>query len=201
MSNFQFDATAHRYTLDGLSIPSVTQIIQLAGIGTDYSNIPPVILEQKRALGVAVHEICEYVDMGAEPPYYPGVEGYVEAYCKFRREKEFIPLEAELQLYHKTLKYAGTIDRIGQIKGITAVIDLKTTASIEIGYVGPQTAAYEEAYRLWTGTKKKLPRYCLQLKSDGSYKLEQCKSKEDFQAFLAALNIYRWRERHGRITG
>lgn len=193
-----FDPRIHRYTVNGLKYPSVTEVLQLAGIGPDYSNIPSVILEQKRDLGTFVHEACEYVDMGAEVPDYPGADGYIQAYRNFKGDYGFEPIEAELQISHRILKYAGTIDRIGPIKNNLAVIDLKTTASIEIGYVGPQTAAYEEAYRLLTGIKKKLPRYTLQLKPDGKYKLEQCKSKEDFQAFLSALNIYRWRERHGK---
>lgn len=193
-----FDQRIHQYTVNGLKYPSVTEILQLAGLGPDYNNIPPVILEQKRDLGTFVHEASEYVDMGAEVPDYPGADGYVQAYRNFKAEHNFVPVEAELQISHRILKYAGMIDRIGSIKSNLAVIDLKTTASIEIGYVGPQTAAYEEAYRLITGIKRRLPRYTLQLKADGTYKLIECKDKEDFQAFLSALNIFRWRERHGK---
>lgn len=198
MGSLLFDPRIHKYTVNGLKYPSVTEVIQLAGIGTDYSMVPEGILSQKRDLGKFVHEATEYVDMGAEVPYYPGADGYIQAYRKFKNDYNFEPIEAELQIFHKTLRYAGTIDRVGLIRSNLAIIDFKTVATIDLCSVGPQTAAYEEAYKLMTGIKKRLPRYTLQLKPDGTYKFVQCKDKEDFQAFLSALNIYRWREKHGR---
>lgn len=197
-----FNPQIHRYTLNGLVIPSVTQILELAGIGPDLNSIPAVILENKRQIGEFVHEACEYVDMGSDEQLgWNLADGYVSAYRLFKAEIGFDVTEAELQVYSKRLRYAGTIDRIGTMKDKEILLDIKTTAILDMGYIGPQTAAYEEAYREMTGKKKSLPRYGLQLKPDGTYKLVQCKDKEDFQAFLAALNIYRWRERHGKHTG
>lgn len=192
MDDFIFNSAQHEYRVNGLKYPSVTEILSLAGYTLDFSAIPVAILEQKRDLGTFVHEATEYIDMGAEVPYYPGAEGYVEAYRRFKADFDFMPTEAELQVYHKTLRYAGTIDRVGTINGKLSVIDLKTMVAIDLCAVGPQTAAYTECY---FGIKK---RYCLQLKSDGSYKLIECKCKEDFQAFMSALNIYNWRKKHGK---
>lgn len=200
MNNLVFNQELHRYTLDGLVIPSVTKILQLAGIGPDLSNIPAAILENKRMIGTFVHEATEYVDMGGIPEIYPGADGYIDAYRKFKSEYEFEPLEAELQIFSKSLKYAGTIDRVGEIKSKLAIVDIKTTSVLEIGYVGPQTAAYEQAYKEFTGTRKSLDRYALQLRSDGNYRLDKCKDKEDLQAFMSALNIYRWREKHWKTS-
>lgn len=196
-----FDPNLHRYTLNGLAIPGVTSILQAAGIGPDLSCIPASILEQKRDIGTFAHEAAELIDMGGEPEYYPGADGYVNAYRKFKTEFAFDPIEMELQVYSKNFKYAGTIDRIGLIDGKMSILDIKTTSILELGYVGPQTAAYEKAYiEMIKGIKKSFPRYALQLKQDGTYKLHKCTDKEDFQAFLSALNIYWWREKHWKTS-
>lgn len=200
-NNLVFDPARHVYMLNGVVIPGVTSILQMVGIGPDLSVIPAVILNQKRDIGTFVHEATEYVDMGGEiPDSYPGADGYIEAYRKFKADYSFDPIEAEMQIYSKALKYAGTIDRIGEINDKLSVLDIKTTSVLEIGYVGPQTAAYEKAYKELTGTRKSLVRYALQLKPDGSYKLQKCTDKEDLQAFMSALNVYRWRERHWKIN-
>ena len=200
MSNLVFDPSRHVYMLNGVIIPGVTSILQMAGIGPDLSLIPAAILNQKRDIGTFVHEAAEYIDMGAEPEYYPGADGYIEAYRRFKADYVFDPIEAEMQVYSKTLKYAGTIDRIGMISGKLSILDIKTTSILEIGYVGPQTAAYEKAYKELAGERKSLMRYALQLKPDGTYKLQKCTDKEDFMAFMAALNVYRWRERHWKVS-
>jgi hypothetical protein len=97
-----FDALAHRYTLDGEPLPSVTQILQASGI-IDFSKIPQPILLAARDRGTAVHQAAHYYneqDLDVEaferdfPEYWP----YLSAWITFRREAGFALAESFEQL-------------------------------------------------------------------------------------------------------
>lgn len=187
----EFEPVHHLYFVNGVKAPSVTQILSAVNLTPDFSMIAPEVLENKRQIGLDVHEQTQLVDMGAEP----SEDGYVQAYAKFKAETGFIPTEIELPVYSKIHGYAGTIDRVGELKGKLSILDIKTTTTLDMPYMGPQTAAYEIAYKEWTEYKKTMPRYILQLKPDGNYKLVQCKTKEDTNIFLYALQIMKWRNK------
>jgi hypothetical protein len=192
---FTFDQATHIYKLDGKVLPSVTQILKSAGLTTDFSMIPVDVLEKKRKLGERVHELTQLADMDSPLTASKTIEDdYINSYLRFRNEVDFQPVEIELAVYSKLHGYAGTIDRVGIVKGKLSIVDFKTSATLDMAYMGPQTAAYEIAYREWAGYKKTMPRYILQLKPDG-YKLVQCKEKEDTNIFLYANEILRWRNK------
>lgn len=180
-----FDDKLHQYTVDGVVIPSVTQIIKAAGL-YDFSMVDPDVLEYKRNLGTQVHAATELDDQDNLGGYDPVIEGYLSAWRKFKAETGFRVTHIEERLFHKKYHYAGTLDRLGKFGDRGVLIDIKTGA-IDLSTVGPQTAAYAEAW----GFHGK--RYALQL-LDGKYKLTECKNKMDFQVFLNCLNIYRWKE-------
>jgi hypothetical protein len=52
---FSFDANRHLYLVQGRPVPSVTQVLHSAGLGADYSMVPPEVLERKRIIGQFVH--------------------------------------------------------------------------------------------------------------------------------------------------
>lgn len=183
-----FEPVTHQYTVEGKIVPSVTKILSFTGLSPDFSVIPPHVLENKRQLGTEVHERTQLIDMGCEVTD----DGYSRAYIKFKNEMNFSPTEIELPVYSKS-GYAGTIDRVGVINNKLSIVDLKTTQVIDLPYMGPQTAAYEMAYKEWAEYKKVMPRYILQLKPDGNYKLTECKVKEDLNIFRYALEIVKWR--------
>ncbi|HUS88024.1 MAG TPA: PD-(D/E)XK nuclease family protein [Desulfosporosinus sp.] len=190
MTEFTFDQTSHVYKLDGKILPSVTQILKKAGLTTDFSMVNPEVLENKRQIGIDVHELTQLIDMGVEVEQV----GYALSYMQFKKDTGFVPVEIELAVYSKLHGYAGTVDRVGLIKDKLSIVDLKTSATLDMLYMGPQTAAYEILYREWSGYKKTMPRYILQLKPDG-YKLVPCKDKEDTNIFLYANQILRWRNK------
>jgi len=184
----EFDEALHQYTLDGIVIPSVTQIIKAGGLYPDFSVIPADVLEWKRNLGTQVHAATELDDMDNLGDYDPQISGYIQAWREFKAVTGFTPVSIEQRIYHKQHKYAGTLDRIGIINGENVLLDIKT-GPIDLTTVGPQTAAYAQA----CGFKGK--RYAVHL-GDGKYKLGLCDNKMDWQIFLNCLNLYRWKESH-----
>lgn len=185
----EFNNETHQYTYSGVVIPSVTQIIKSAGL-YDFSMIPYDVLEWKRNLGTQVHAATELDDADNLGEFDPQITGYIEAWRKFKIDTGFVPTLIEQRIFHKTYKYAGTLDRIGSIGGKNILLDIKT-GQVDLMTVGPQTAAYAEAW----GFKGK--RYAVHI-MDGDYRLVECKNNMDFQIFLNALNIFNWRmSKHG----
>ena len=132
MAEFLFDEGTHTYTLDGVVIPSVTEICAPITCG----KYPPVgVVQQAAARGTRVHELCALYDMDALPDEIEaGLVGYVKAWAAFCRDYKPVWTRIELPLYGSPdtrLPFAGTLDRIGEIDGRTRVVDIKTTASLD----------------------------------------------------------------------
>jgi hypothetical protein len=48
--DFTFDGDRYLYLVQGRPVPSVTQVLQAAGLGANYSMVPPKVLERKRTI-------------------------------------------------------------------------------------------------------------------------------------------------------
>ena len=132
MPEFLFDEATHTYTLDGVVIPSVTEICAPITCG----KYPPVgVVQQAAARGTRVHELCALYDMDALPDEIEAeLVGYVKAWAAFCRDYKPVWTHIELPLYgvlNTGLPFAGTLDRIGKIDGRTLVVDIKTAASLD----------------------------------------------------------------------
>jgi len=183
-----FDAERHRYTDNGVNIPSVTTILGAVGL-PNLSMVGKEDLKRAAERGTAVHSATEFDDEGEldESSLSEEISMYLEGYRRFKSESGFEIIEIEKRIYHPVLKYAGTLDRYGILNGKRVVLDIKSGVFDPLS-VGPQTAAYAEAY-----TDLKCYRYALQLKDDGTYKLHKLTNSNDFNIFLSALNIWKWR--------
>ena len=132
MAEFLFDETTHTYILDGVVIPSVTEICAPITCG----KYPPVgVVQQAAARGTRVHELCALYDMDALPDEIEAeLVGYVKAWAAFCRDYKPVWTHIELPLYGQIdpgQPFAGTLDRIGEIDGLTRIVDIKTTASLD----------------------------------------------------------------------
>ena len=132
MAEFLFEESTHTYTLDGIVIPSVTEICAPITCG----KYPPVgVVQQAAARGTRVHELCALYDMDALPDEIEAeLVGYVKAWAAFCRDYKPVWRHIELPLYGEIdpgQPFAGTIDRIGDIDGRTRVVDIKTAASLD----------------------------------------------------------------------
>ena len=132
MPEFLFEESTHTYTLDGVVIPSVTEICAPITCG----KYPPVgVVQQAAARGTRVHELCALYDMDALPDEIEAeLVGYVKAWAAFCRDYKPVWKHIELPLYGEIdpgQPFAGTLDRIGEIDGRTRVVDIKTAASLD----------------------------------------------------------------------
>ncbi len=183
-----FDAASHTYTKDGRVLPSVTQILQGAGIvDTTWFT------EQAAWRGSVVHRCCQLDDQGDldEGSVPNAAKGYLDAWRLFKAQvpMNFISIEQPLC----SGLYAGTPDRDAE----WAVVDIKTGAILP--WVGLQLAAYSElisANGSVPGGGRSYDRYAVRLGKDGRYNVQHFAVRDyrnDLGIFRAALSIYYWR--------
>lgn len=188
-----FDEEKHEYSVGGIKIPSVSEI--LAPLSADrYRDLNPAVLQQAAARGTAIHEATQAIDYGAEPEPNPDLDGYLAAYMAFlwEHDVEWHMIE-QIVYYNRTEDelplYAGTVDRYGLVDGVPTVVDIKTYASLTTDSqlaASCQTALYrdalEEVASQYIATWVKQNRAILHLRKDGTYRL---------------VNLDEWDEKHG----
>lgn len=184
-----FDSANHAYTLDGVRVPSVTEILSPLN---DFSMIRPDVLETARVFGQHVHEACDLYDRdeldwsSLDTDLVP----YVEGWKQFIEESGAIVIGSEIRVFHEKLMYAGSPDKVLAWGNRVVIPDLKATAIVPRS-VGAQTAAYAEAYHSMHGGKKP-ERYCIHL-LEGKYRTHPRKESADWSLFVSALNCWRFK--------
>ncbi len=141
-----FDPAGHVYRVDGAPVPSVTQLLDDAGLTPDYSVVPPTVLQHARDRGLHIDACCDLLDADDLDwrSVHPEALPYVEAWMAFREYEGFTPVAAQVPLYHPTYGYAGTADAVGLLPGNRPVIvERKSTAKMAATYA-LQTAGYAQ---------------------------------------------------------
>lgn len=188
MNDLEFKEETHQYFHKGLEVPSVTQIISASNQGA-LDNIPTSILDNASERGIAVHQAIEFYNKYKFANINEEYKGYFEAYKKWLRENSFpfIEIKSEVQVYHKVLNYAGTIDMlITDTKEEKTIVDIKTTNELNMKYVSLQLSAYKEAL---ASQKIKIEKmYVLWLKKEGTYEYIEVPDKKNI--FMYSLLLY-----------
>lgn len=195
-----FDATLHEYRVNGLVVPSVTQVLERVGI-IDYSYIPGQTRGMALARGSAVHAWTAYDDLNGGAVELLESQGddksmevacYVRTWRKFRREMEFTPSLVEHRGYHSVFGYSGTLDRSGWFgsngSGAVSLGDLKTNHAP--WWTRLQTAAYAAFFP----EPARLRRFNVELHPNEDYRYTEYQCEQffgDFDDFLAALRVAR----------
>ncbi len=183
-----FDAATHSYTLNGVTIPSVTRALDHAGL-VSYDMVREDILERKSVLGSLVHQACHFYDEQDLDfnSLSEDVKPRLDAWANFRAETGFVPRRIEKR-YVATVNgmtYGLTVDREGFFKKDEAIIDLKTSAAVA-PWCGIQLAGYALGVPDFEG-KIMSP---LTLFYDFS-------DTHDANVFISALHITIWKLHHG----
>lgn len=191
-----FDEATHTYRLDGVVIPSTTQVLSLAGL-VDLSQIDPARLAAASRRGSAVHLATEYDDLGDldEASVTDEVRPYLAAWRRFRADAGFVPELIEHRVVHVGHRYAGTIDRVGVLKRRREIVDLKSGTTQPTH--GLQLAAYDMAL---TDPDEPRGRMTVQLRRDGTYRVHRYDNPHDRATFIACARVAHWKLAHLRTT-
>jgi hypothetical protein len=170
--------TLHQYSEDGVVLPSVTQILHLAGL-IDTSRHQPANAE----FGRKVHEVTAALDRGDERVNDPDprIGHRLVGWWLFRETQEFKVLEIEKVVGGRELGYAGTCDRIVEQNGGKWVVDLKTGSPCAWHQI--QLAAYALA------VGRPIRRMAVYLKPDCEVRFREFKAESDFEDFRKALRF------------
>jgi hypothetical protein len=199
MATATFAEFSHSYEVDGIVVPSVTQVLSLTGID-DVSGIPLHYLQRAAGIGTAVHQACELLDeddLDLES-LDPLIQGYVLGYQRFREETGFAVDLVE----HRRIadvdgfRYGMCVDRVGSLDGRPTVIDIKTASRKQHSWQ-IQTAAYSVGLADqidYPGTARAV----VHVAKDGSYKLLRHEDQADFDVWWAALRTAYWLLGHGK---
>lgn len=194
MANATYYAERHIYEHEGVVVPSVTQVLALAGID-DVSGIPLHYLQRAAGIGTAVHQACEFLDqedLDLES-LDSSIVGYVLGYQRFKQEHDFFPLTIEQKGVGQSsgIYFGYCLDRMGIIDGKPVLLDIKTSSKLAAKWA-IQTAAYAEATNL-DGR-----RLVVHVTKDGKYKLIEHDDSGDFAVWVGALRVAHWRMAHGK---
>jgi len=199
-----FDPEAHVYRVDGAPVPSVTELLEAAGISPDYSKVNPHVLLHARRRGIHVDLCCDLDDADDLDwsSVHPEAVGYVQAWRAFKADYGYRPIASQVILYHPTYEYAGTADCVGELGGYVTVAERKATARMAGSYA-LQTAGYatEGLYTAPPGGGRLVPvewgtpaRVGVHLQRTGRYELVPYDDPQDLAAWLGVVALARWRK-------
>jgi hypothetical protein len=184
--DFQFDEATHAYTVNGAVLPSVTQIINDLQMGPLYPPGP------YRVRGTRVHQATALHDQGYEVEVGEAIRPYLDSYIGALQNFPFRWEAIEQRLYHPTLLYAGTVDRVGFLGDEPVIADIKT------GETGRETGLQTAGYALLVNNSNPrcYSRFKIRLLADGKPgKVERYPDSFDIEGFCAALDLYKWKRR------
>ena len=173
--------------------PRVSTILKDMGLVKPMPEGLPA-LEWGRARGSAVHAAIALYEAGSLDPasLHPDVVGCFEGYLRFKLEQEFLPLAVELPVQHDSLRYRGTLDAHGTVKGGgTVLVDFKCSKQPDLTACAYQLAAYGLTFKAPDAPEEQ---WCVSLRSDGTYRLWDVWSMKAEEVFMAAVTVW-WAQR------
>lgn len=169
MNQFTFCEETHVYTIDGVRVPSVTDVCAPLTCGKYPAS---GVVDAAARRGSRIHELCALFDYGALPDEIePELVGYLRAWAAFCRDYRPSWHLIEHRMWSGKRMFAGTADRIGYIDRRALVVDIKSAAQLDRASkisLCAQLAGYS-ALAEENGLDRKIPGMGVQLRKDGTY--------------------------------
>jgi hypothetical protein len=197
----RFEASSHSYWLGRVQIPSVSTVIQGAGLRKPIPDSLSPLLALKQQLGKDVHTATKLYDLGTldEKSIDDTVRPYLEAWKAFRCLFEADLIEETIFASYRGMNYGMTLDRTGRVRNIGPVIlEIKTSETKDDAAWGVQLAGYD----LGAGPLQVSPfrrrRFVLQLHQDGKWSFSsEYTDSADYDVFTWALGLEYFKRNHG----
>ena len=189
MPELEFDDQKHIYRLNGVVLPSVSTIIEpLTAI--KYQGINSNTLDNAARKGTAIHNSIEnFIKFGFED-VAPEYRTFFDAFLEWWNDKQPIVIASELRIYHKLLRYGGTLDLLAIIDDKVTLVDYKTTYEVSDMTCGVQLEGYAQAL-LSHGIKVE-EKQILHLKKDAKHKVHKYPGADAnrWRVFGSLKNVY-----------
>ena len=146
----------HIYLVDGVVVPSITQILKHR-FGKKYDFVNPDVLKKAADKGTAVHEAIEMWCREGIPSDLPEVRNF--EFLKKKYGFEVVENEVPVILERDGEPIAaGRLDLVLKMDGHIGGADIKRTSSLDKEYVAYQLNLYRIAYRQCYGVEWKFLR-------------------------------------------
>ena len=151
--SLEFDEDTHTYLVDGVIVPSVTQIVKKQ-FGKMYENVPPAVLKRASERGLAVHEAIETYCKTGEKVEMEELDGFIR--LVEQNKITVLANEVPVLFVKERPLFAGRLDmyieKQGANDGDFAIADIKTTYRLDNSYLGYQLnlyrVAFEQSYKM-----------------------------------------------------
>lgn len=166
MEELEFEEGSHVYRIGSEQLPSVTTLMKPLSDKV-YRTVNEDVLRKAADRGTAVHNAIEnWIKFGIED-ISPANRGYFEGFREWWDKYRPTVIGSEWRLYHKLLRYAGTVDLVCRIDGELWIIDFKTTSTLSDMLLRVQLEAYAKA--LESHGVKAARKGGVHLRKDGSW--------------------------------
>lgn len=151
----------HQYLVDGLCIPSITQLIKIK-FGNKYNGISKEVLQKAANKGSEMHEAIELYEKEGKESDIPELRNYkfLKKHYKWEVLQSEIPIilfwnfndnrlatKEEIEEGIATPIAAGRLDQLIKIIEEKGINDLKRTSTFDKDYVALQTNLYRIGYQ------------------------------------------------------
>lgn len=170
MAQFEFDEDKHEYRIDGVAVPSVTEICKPLGADTEDSADLENAMDIASDRGVTCHKVLEMLLNGETDIEYPSAyEPYIDAVRLFVGEHNICPYAIEKALYSVSMSLGGTPDLLADFDGVLSILDYKFVAQIAKSKVKGQLNGYRIMYNELNVYPEQL--LAIQFLKDGTYRI------------------------------
>lgn len=142
MGKLIFFDSDHHYEVDGLKLPSVSEVIRFISREI-YTNATQYQLDHAADRGTRIHKACENIDRYGSCEADAEIEPYVMGYIQFLKDMKPEWLLIEHSMCDLELGYAGTLDRYGIITGEHTILDIKSNSALKPVLVTAQLNGYD----------------------------------------------------------
>lgn len=195
MAQILFYDEKHEYVVDGERYASVSEVLRFLSKEI-YADINQYTLDNAAQRGTDVHRACEALYKYKKVECDLAIEGYVKAFLNFLNEHECNFTEIEKPVAYSGWKVAGTMDYYGIVDGRVSIVDLKSVSVVKKTLVKAQCNAYK-ALASHSGLPDVEKMYCLQVMSDGKYRLYEI--ADDATEWNACYQLHNaLQKKHGR---
>jgi hypothetical protein len=204
-----FDEPTHTYTLDGMKVPSVTQIMSRVGVCNDDGHWNSVSHAEfasdptAGAFGTAFHEVPECRLKGIDLDYDKKMQPWVDTLETFFADHPWLKtsrlqgkLAVEQIVYSRLHRYAGMFDWLArderESKPVYYLIDWKTSTQMQ-SHWDMQLAAYEEALReMYPNLPRMINRWAVRI-GNNKYQISKRSGsmhRVDWSRFQSCKNVF-----------
>lgn len=188
--SLDFDLQTHQYRIDGIPVPSVTQLV--SPLGDDFDEPESdleLTFEAAADRGVTMHAYIAHRLTGGDSEDFELPSEYLpysDAVELFLSEHAISPFLIETALPGSG--YAGTPDLVAEFDGITSILDYKFVSTVSKSKVGGQLGGYLDLCEQNSIFPDAL--YAVQFLRDGTYRLYPVDVGAARAAFTVCQTLY-----------